>query len=147
LGWHVIACGVAVSDDERTLAIRFVESNHIMNSGDEVRNHCVIVYHDFDRNTEEKAKPAIIPLMAQDDSSESAAHVVAKRILQLSPNGEYLLVGTRQSRSIAELHRTSDGASIHRWTTESPLGQVIIAIPNASYFADVSPDNRSIRLI
>jgi WD40 repeat protein len=148
-----IACGAAISQDQRTLAVRYAEAdqqNGIV-SGEKSHNHKVVIYSGLDPMTGRPGNtpPIEIQLITQDDNADAAVHEYHnERILQLSPDGRYLLVGEHATyeSSVAELYRTADGQLIHYWTT-GQLSGLVTALGNSQYFADASLSGDSIRLI
>ncbi|HUB25607.1 MAG TPA: hypothetical protein VL992_09255, partial [Tepidisphaeraceae bacterium] len=152
-GWDNIVCGIAVSQDQRTLAVRYAEAQgpDYFVVGKPIRNHSVVIYSGLDPVTGSPgtAAPIQIQLLTQDSYAEDAAREYRnQRILQLSPDGKYLLVGTRVTyeSSLAELYRTADGKLIHYWVAGQLSGSVT-SIGNSEYFADASLTSNSIRLI
>jgi hypothetical protein len=96
-----------------------------------------------------KTPPVEIRLLTQDAYADNAAREYRnERILQLSPDGRYLLVGTRATceSSLAELYRTADGKLIHYWAPGQLTG-LVTSIGSSDCFADASLAGNSIRLI
>jgi len=151
--WASIACGMAVSQDQRTLAVRYTQAQapDYMTVGKKTVNHMVVVYSGLDPLTGRPGNtpPVQIRLITQDDNADNAAREYHdERILQLSPDGKYLLVGTRVTfeSSLGELYRTSDGQLLHYWSA-GQLSGLVTSLGNSEYFADASLAGNSIRLI
>jgi hypothetical protein len=148
-----IACGAAISQDQRTLAVRYAEAQPRIGivSGAKTRNHKVVIYSGLDPTTGRPGgtAPVEIHLITQDAYADAAAHEYRnERILQLSPDGKYLLIGEHATfeSSVAELYRTADGKLIHYW----PAGQLtglVTSIGNSDCFADAAVSGNAIRLI
>ena len=87
-----IACGIAVSQDQRTLAVRYAQAQFpdYMNVGKKTQNHSVVIYSGLDPVTGRPGNtaPIDIRLITQDDNADSAAREYHnERILHLSPDG------------------------------------------------------------
>ncbi len=150
-GMRSIACGVAVSRDQRTVAVRFAEASRGIVTGEKTLNHKVVIYSGLDPVTGRpgNVQPLEIRLLTQDDNADNAAHEYRnERILELSPDGKYLLVGTRVTfeSALAELYRTSDGQLIHYWPA-GQLGGLVTSLGNSDYFADTTVSADAVRLI
>ncbi|MGA2230807.1 MAG: serine/threonine-protein kinase [Tepidisphaeraceae bacterium] len=148
-----IACGAAISQDQRTLAVRYAEADphNGIQSGERTHNHKVVIYSGLDPMTGRPGNtpPIEVRLITQDDTADTAAHEYRnERILQLSPDGRYLLVGSHVTfeSSQAELYRTADGRLIHYWAA-GQLSGLVTSLGNPQYFADASLSGDSIRLI
>jgi hypothetical protein len=152
-GWDNIVCGIAVSQDQRTLAVRLAEAQgpDYFTVGKPIRNHSVVIYSGLDpiSGAPGNTTPIQIQLLTQGADAENAAREYRnERILQLSPDGKYLLVGAHVTyeSSMAELYRTADGKLIRDWNA-GQLSGVVTSIGNSDYFADASQTSNSIRLI
>jgi len=149
-GGNTFGCGIAISSDQRTLAIRLADADGPKGTIHEARVRRVVVYHGLNptNGAPSGESPTVIMTTIPDAAALNADLSDWLRILELSADGRFLLVGTRQSPiSVAELFDAFDGKLLHQWTMDNPLGGVVTAIPGANCFADLAPDNKSIRLI
>lgn len=141
--------GMTASRNGKTIAIRSLEATDFPVVTASTANHMVTIYHDLNpwSGTTSGVKTLSVRLQDQSRDSHMAARNIRRRLLALSPGGDRLLIGKRDPlTSVAELYDTADGRLLRRWTTEEPLGPEAQPVGNSEWFADLSPDLRTIRM-
>jgi serine/threonine protein kinase len=151
-GWRTIPCGITISEDQSTLAVRYADAESRMNAGEKVRNHGVAIYRLSSNKATESIGDSVnvmFRLDCQDESAESACRRPSNRLLELSPDGKFVLIGSRQNGiSRGELYNARTGELIRSWPSNlDTLGPNPLATYDTSTFVDVGREGRSLRLI
>ncbi len=152
-GWNALVCGMAVSADQRTVAVRSVASDGLLRQPDEhVAVHVVTVYPGLDPRIGRPGPtpPRGIRLADQGPTATwGASNEAHARVLLLSADGAHLLVGTRTSdrACAAELYRTADAHLVRSWPADAPLAGTVLDVASGDHFAAYTPGDRDVRLI
>ena len=139
------ASGVAVSGDQRTLAVRFQSLRRFKS----VEAEQIAVYPQLDPVTAKYSgsKPVVFDVTHWEKSARIATNDYGKRILALSPDGAFLFAGSREPDHVfGEIYRTSDGSHVRDFAGSS-LGRFIAFGPRTRWIVDTSSDENAIRLI
>lgn len=147
----MFAAGSTISDDQKTLAVRLFESNNHGSGIENSRRFTIAVFKNLDQATGEpqQATPHLVLQLEQKALAALASHSTQNRVLILSPDGRYLLAGTRTRSGIAgQLFELADGRTVSEWGEKRCLGQVVSALSHdRDHFATLDGKGKAIRLI